>query len=101
MLLIAADVAFAHEATPTAAAPLGWSYPWSCCAGMDCEEIASSRVHETPDGYVVDGSTDASPIPYADKRVKDSPDNLFHWCAHRAGNDIGKTICLFRGPKGF
>ncbi|RUU57336.1 hypothetical protein EOC99_25430, partial [Mesorhizobium sp. M7A.T.Ca.TU.009.01.1.1] len=28
--------AFAHDATPTAARPQGWSYPFACCANYDC-----------------------------------------------------------------
>lgn len=87
--------AHAHDA------PTGWTYPWSCCSSMDCQQVANPRVHETPNGYVVDGATDAAPIAYADKRVKDSPDGDYHWCAHQAGVDAGKTICLFRPPKGF
>lgn len=82
-------------------APAGWTYPWACCSGLDCQRVDEVRVHETPDGYVVDGSADTAAIPYLDKRVKDSPDGDFHWCAHQQGADVNKTICLFRPPKGF
>ena len=81
--------------------PTGWSYPWSCCSSLDCQQLGSTRVRETPDGYVIDGSTDTAIIGYQDKRIKDSPDGEFHWCAHQAGIDQGKTICLFVPPKGF
>lgn len=91
----------AHDATNTQGQPLGWDYPWSCCSKMDCGPIDASRVHKTPEGYVIDGSTDESPIPYGDKRIKDSPDGNYHWCAHKAGIGIGKTICFYRGPEGY
>lgn len=86
---------------PAGKQPTGWKYPWACCSGMDCAEVKQTDVHETPGGYTVDGATDESPIPYGNKRIKDSPDGAFHWCAHRSGPDIGKTICLFVPPKGF
>ena len=96
-----AVTAYAHDATPTAAQPLGWTYPWSCCSSLDCKRVSGVSVHETPDGYVVDGAKDAAAIGYQDKRIKDSPDGEYHWCAHQAGVDAGKTICLFVPPKGF
>jgi hypothetical protein len=40
-------------------------------------------------------------IPYGDRRIKNSPDGEYHWCAHRKGLDEGKTICLFVPPSGF
>jgi hypothetical protein len=86
---------------PAGAQPKGWTYPWACCSGMDCAEIPQTSVHETSEGYVVDGATDDAPISYQDKRVKDSPDGAFHWCAHRTGPDLGKTICLFAPPRGY
>lgn len=95
VLVFLVATAHAHEA------PAGWTYPWSCCSSMDCQRVDSPRVHETPGGYVVDGATDADPIGYQDKRVKDSPDGDYHWCAHPNGIDANKTICLFAPPKGF
>lgn len=91
----------AHEATSVAGQPLGWSYPWACCSNMDCQPVGENDVTEGPDGYQVAGSSDQTPIPYGDKRIKDSPDGEFHWCAHRSGIDSGHTICLFVPPKGF
>lgn len=90
--------AWPHDAIPTAAQPLGWNYPWSCCSSQDCSR-ADNGISETPDGYVVRQTGEL--VPYRDKRIKDSPDGEFHWCAHRAGIDAGKTICLFVPPKGF
>jgi len=83
----------AHEA------PKGWSYPWSCCSNQDCQEVTDKGISERPEGYVVAATGEV--IPYQDKRVKNSPDGEYHWCAHQAGLDAGQTICLFVPPKGF
>jgi hypothetical protein len=80
-------------------APTGWKYPWSCCSNMDCKEVQSSAVLEKPQGYVIQSTGEV--VGYQDKRVKDSPDGEYHWCAHQAGIDAGQTICLFVPPKGF
>jgi hypothetical protein len=89
----------AHDAPASPAQPLGWQYPWSCCSSMDCKMVGDQGVRERPEGYVI-GST-GEVVAYADKRVKDSPDGEYHWCAHQAGLDAGRTICLFVPPKGF
>lgn len=116
LAFLAATEAHAHEAGPSYAQmqgytpgptapsgqqPAGWTYPWSCCSGNDCKRVPTASVHETPGGYVVDGSKDDAPIGYHDKRVKDSPDGDYHWCAHQSGPDKDHTICLFRPVKGF
>lgn len=84
-------------------APKGWSYPWSCCSNQDCREVtgggAGAFIAERPEGYVVRSTGEV--IGYADKRIKNSPDGEYHWCAHQAGLDAGHTICLFVPPKGF
>ena len=85
--------ASAHEA------PTGWKYPWACCSNMDCKEVQSSAVLEKPEGYVIQSTGEV--VGYSDKRVKDSPDGEYHWCAHQAGLNAGHTICLFVPPKGF
>ena len=91
--------AFAHDATPTAAKPQGWSYPFACCANYDCRTTHTGEVLEKPEGYVIAGTGEV--VPMSDKRVKDSPDGEFHWCAHQAGLDAGKTICLFVPPRSY
>ncbi|ESY41926.1 hypothetical protein X747_14980 [Mesorhizobium sp. LNJC384A00] len=96
---LASIPAFAHDATPTAAAPQGWSYPFACCANYDCRTTQSGEVLEKPEGYVIAHTGEV--IPMSDKRVKNSPDGLFHWCAHQAGLDAGKTICLFVPPRSY
>ena len=83
----------AHEA------PTGWKYPWACCSNMDCKEIQSNAVSERPEGYVIQSTGEV--VAYADRRVRNSPDGEYHWCAHQAGLDAGHTICLFVPPKGF
>jgi len=80
-------------------APTGWKYPWACCSNMDCQEVHSNAVSEKPEGYVIQSTGEV--VAYTDKRVKDSPDGEYHWCAHQAGLDAGHTIFLFVPPKGF
>jgi len=96
---VIASPVIAHEAIPTAAAPLGWKYPWACCSNMDCEQVSQKAVSERPEGYVINSTGEV--VGYQDKRVKQSPDGEYHWCAHRQGIDAGHTICLFVPPKGF
>ena len=85
--------AIAHDA------PTGWKYPWACCSNMDCKEVQSSVVLESKEGYVIQFTGEV--VGYRDKRVRNSPDGEYHWCAHQAGIDAGHTICLFVPPKGF
>ncbi|MDX8464196.1 hypothetical protein RFM26_00620 [Mesorhizobium sp. VK23B] len=91
--------AVAHDAKPTAALPQGWSYPFACCANYDCRTAHTGEVLEKPEGYVIADTGEV--VPMTDKRVKDSPDGEFHWCAHQAGLDAGKTICLFVPPRSY
>jgi hypothetical protein len=122
-LLLSTCMSYAHEAgplvppgvqqaqatprvggTPSASGssnqPIGWNYPWACCSGMDCARSDQPKdVTETPEGYRINLTGEI--IAYGDKRIKQSPDGDIHWCAHRAGIDLNKTICLFVPPKGF
>ncbi len=86
-----ASVLLAHDA------PTGWKYPWACCANQDCKQM-TGQIAEVREGYIVLPTSEI--VPYADKRVKDSPDGEYHWCRHLAGVDKGRTICLFVPPKG-
>lgn len=99
IIMIAGPPALAHDAPPTPQYPLGWKYPWSCCSNMDCQHIDDAAIKETPEGYTIVSTGEV--VAYGDKRIKDSPDQEFHWCAHRNGIDSGHTICLFVPPKGF
>lgn len=87
-----------HDAHPTSAKPLGWSYPYSCCSGIDCREVSEKAISERPEGYVINGTGEV--VAYKDHRVKYSPDGVYHWCSV-AGAEHGRTICLFVPPKGF
>nr|WP_244743469.1 hypothetical protein [Mesorhizobium sp. L-8-10] len=93
-----APYASAHDALPTAVQPQGWSYPFSCCSGYDCREVADNAIGERPQGYVIKGTGEV--ITYSDSRIKSSPDGVFHWCSV-AGADDGHTVCLFVPPRGF
>lgn len=76
----------------------GWSYPASCCSDYDCREVADADVIEGPDGYVIRATGEL--IPMTSKKVRPSPDGVFHWCSV-AGKDDGATICLFVPPRAF
>ena len=65
---------------------------------MDCQQVQSWAVQEKAEGYVIQSTGEV--VAYRDKRVKDSPDGEYHWCAHQAGVDAGQTICLFVPPRG-
>ncbi|ASY58764.1 MULTISPECIES: hypothetical protein [Sinorhizobium] len=99
LLAVATAVpAAAHDATPTAAQPNGWTYPFSCCSGMDCREIRDQAVLEGPRGYVIKLTGEL--IMPRDTRIKNSPDGQFHHCTV-AGEPTGRTICLFVPPRSF
>ena len=95
--LLLAGKAMSHAAVPTAAKPQGWSYPFSCCSGIDCREVADQAIGEGPAGYVIERAAEL--VAYGDSRIKDSPDGVFHWCSV-AGADDSRTICLFVPPRG-
>lgn len=97
-MVIAID-AKAHDALPTAAKPQGWAYQLSCCSSYDCKQVASGAISERPEGFVIPGTGEI--VGYQDKRIRQSPDGEFHWCAHQSGLDAGRTICLFVPPRGF
>lgn len=76
----------------------GWTYPLACCSDYDCREVADAEVLERPEGYVIKVTGEV--IPMTSRKVRPSPDGVFHWCSV-AGRDDGKTICLFVPPRGF
>ncbi|TIL70064.1 MAG: hypothetical protein E5Y81_17810 [Mesorhizobium sp.] len=96
--IVFAASALAHDATPTAAKPQGWSYPFSCCSGYDCRAVSQTSISERPEGYVIKGTGEV--VGYSDARIKNSPDGEYHWCSVAGAND-GKTICLFVPPSSF
>lgn len=92
VLLSAPGGALAHEAKS------GWSYPYACCSNQDCREVPASAVSERPEGYVINPTGEV--VAYSDRRVKISPDGVYHWCSI-AGEDNSRTICLFVPPRLF
>lgn len=90
--VIASIPAAAHDARS------GWTYPLACCSNYDCREVADADVLERPEGYVIKVTGEV--IPMTSRKVRPSPDGVFHWCSV-AGKDDGKTICLFVPPRGF
>jgi hypothetical protein len=90
--------AAAHDALPTAAQPNGWTYPFSCCSGIDCRQVSDQAVLEGSRGYVIKLTGEL--IMSRDTRVKNSPDGQFHQCTV-AGKPTGRTICLFVPPRSF
>lgn len=91
-LILWAGRAEAHDA------PAGWSYPFSCCSGLDCREVADQAIGETATGYKIKATNEL--ISYGDTRIKDSPSGRFHRCSV-AGADDSRTICLFIPPRSF
>jgi len=85
--------ATAHEA------PLGWSYPWACCSNDDCRQAADREVRETSEGYRVTSTGEV--VEYGNKRIKDSPDGLFHVCQQGGDFDKGRVLCLFVPGRSF
>lgn len=79
-------------------APTGWRYPWACCSNQDCRMVPYEAIREGGHGYVIEATGEV--VPYADKRVRDSPDGEFHWCSE-AGGDHSRTICLFVPPRSY
>lgn len=99
VLIASHNVVWPHDAVPTVAKPQGWAYPFACCANFDCKSVQSSEVIEGARGYEIRSTGEL--IPMSDKRVKISPDGETHICAHQAGLDAGKVICLFVPDKGY
>lgn len=98
--LIVAGRLYAHDA------PTGWTYPISCCSGVDCREVgdaftpnADVRVFETATGYQI--SSTGEVIPYTDRKVRFSPDGRFHLCCAGADFEACRLLCLFAPPRGF
>lgn len=93
--LVLTTAAFSHDALPTAAQPLGWTYPWACCSGIDCRTISADRVRQSPVGYIISPTMEV--IPYTSTKIKPSPDGAYHWCT-KGGQETTATICLFVPP---
>lgn len=79
-------------------APSGWSYPYECCHDMDCRPVSARTVKERAGGYVITDTGEL--VGYKDRRVRQSPDGLYHWCSID-GRPDSRTICLFVPAKSF
>lgn len=80
-------------------APTGWTYPLLCCSNKDCKQISSADVRPVQTGWLIEQTGEV--VTYGDKRLKDSPDGLYHRCAFSADFEKGRTLCLFVPPMGF
>lgn len=80
-------------------APLGWTYPMSCCSGVDCREEPDAAVREEPQGFQIVSTGEV--IPYTDRRVRESPDGRWHLCWSGARFDEGRILCVFVPPRAF
>ena len=60
--------------------------------------MATKAISEKPQGYVINITGEV--VPYADKRVRVSPDGEFHWCSV-AGEEKSRTLCLFVPPHSY
>lgn len=98
-LLVLCAPAAAHDAMPTANAPLGWTYPPSCCSLRDCREMPAGAIGEGSTGYLIRSTGEV--VAYGDTRLRPSPDGVYHWCSNMVALMKGRTICLFHPDRGF
>lgn len=110
-VLLLPTPAWPHQATPTAAQPQGWAYPWACCSGNDCAHIAAHHVETKADGYHVSVAPGEHQmvkqavtfvIPYGDQKIRMSPDGEYHLCLRQGGTSaaLSRVICFFAPPPG-
>lgn len=99
LIFLAVALAQAHEATDVNGQPLGWSYGWECCSGMDCSVSGDRDISETPEGYRIEITGEI--IPYGDKRIKRSRDEFFHRCTPGGVATAPRSICLYVPDRGF
>ena len=108
--------AFAHEAIPTAANPLGWRYDWECCSSIDCARVDKRNVTEGPEGVTIRLAKGDHPmllwdaqttIPYSSRQLRVRKDGDFHVCHDRqfikpdGSKYEGKFLCVYLPPRGF
>lgn len=76
-------------------------YDIECCSDKDCTPIAHTAVSATPEGWYI-AETGETVRYKEDKRLKQSPDGNFHWCARPPGYMRSlRTICLYVPPMGY
>ncbi len=92
LLLFSQYSAHSHDA------PTGWRYGFECCSTIDCRQLKSEEIGETPNGYLLFRTGEQ--IPYGDKRVKQSRDEFFHQCTPGGRIDADRSICLYVPDRG-
>jgi len=90
--------AWPHDAIPSAAQPLGWTYDYSCCSTYDCKETKHGEITAIPEGYRIERTGEV--IGYGDKRIKRSKDEFYHRCTPGGNPDAKKSICLYVPDRG-
>lgn len=96
-LIASLAVALSSAGVKAHQAPTGWAYPFSCCGNQDCREVPGSTVKALPGGY---RAPSGEFLASNDRRLKPSPDGLYHWCSVQGLND-GKTLCLYVPPPAY
>lgn len=96
---ISANRAYPHDAIPTATAPLGWQYDYSCCSTLDCSQVQHGGVKVVKEGYQV--AITGEVIPWSDKRIKRSKDEFYHRCTPGGKADAPRSLCLYVPDTGF
>lgn len=93
LIIVLSLKALAHDA------PSGWTYPYACCSDRDCRQAEQDEVRETKSGYRLTSTGEV--VEYQSRRIKDSPDGLFHVCQQAGNFDTGRVLCLFVPPRSY
>lgn len=73
-------------------------YEMRCCSGsLDCRPVPDGAISETPTGYRINATGEV--VPYNDTRIRQSPDQQFHWCSV-AGEPDSRTLCIYSPGRG-
>ena len=74
-------------------------YEFRCCSGsLDCRPVPEGAIRETPEGYRIEATGEV--VPYSDTRIRQSPDQRFHWCSV-AGEEHSRTLCIYSPPRSY
>jgi len=93
ILVLTIDRAWSHDAPPSTAQPLGWTYGWECCSATDCKQSKQIDVSITARGYRINHTGEI--IAYADPRIHKSLDEFYHRCTHGGDDNDPRSICLY------
>jgi hypothetical protein len=67
-------------------------YTLDCCSDKDCGPLPNAAVEATSLGWHVRSNNWT--VPYADKKIRQSPDGRFHGC-FRNGDPAADLLCLY------